>query len=543
MSLDYHKVKTKDKGSGESSLGFFADIFALMSFVFLFMFIVSNFSLTLEKVGSNLKAKQLSGEYKENLDIVVKDYENKLRAYQLKKDAYLNDNPKEMEYYQKIQNKLYALDEQQQKKIDHQNEILKQMMQKQQDINSFNNLMKDIIDSKMVAAQNVIEVEKESKLQNEKRKKAEYLLQDYKSKYKNKLNQEMLDKKIALEQKYQKKIDAETELMRKEHIDRIYREVNSLEKESDSQKSGLKAEFERLSKNMQESKKKLIAKCDDRIKREVDEEKKKRLDDIRFMRKKYNESKGEWKKQCKTIIKREREDHNNEKSEIENQYERRLAMKDDVYEGQEIDPTSKKSKKDRRALLDRSVISDRAMKLMAKKLNHRFEKEKLPAQYDETNGEVHVEFPGIYFEINDYKLKRNMKDTLKRVVPVFAEAFFGDEKIRDRVASIEILGFASPVYKSKYVKTDIKKSEGREAVNYNMDLSLWRAQSVYRYIFNPDQLRYKYQADMLKYTKVAGRSYMRARMRRIRESRKGEICEQYDCEEWQKIIIKVNFKE
>ena len=227
MSLDYHKIKAKDKGSGESSLGFFADIFALMSFVFLFMFIISNFSLTLEKVGANLKAKQLSGEYRENLDKVVKDYENKLRAYELKRDAYLKDNPKEMEYYQKIQNKLYALEEQQQKKIDHQNEVLQQMVQKQEDINSFNNLMKDIVDSKMVAAQSVIEVEKENKLQNERRRKAEYQLQNYRSNYTNKLNQEVLDKKIALEQKYQKKIDTETELLRKEHIDRILRSLGS----------------------------------------------------------------------------------------------------------------------------------------------------------------------------------------------------------------------------------------------------------------------------------------------------------------------------
>ena len=59
-----------------------------------------------------------------------------------------------------------------------------------------------------------------------------------------------------------------------------------------------------------------------------------------------------------------------------------------------------------------------------------------------------------------------------------------DKETADKVKSVELIGFASPTYRGKYVDPDSLRAGDREAANYNLDLSYYRARSIYEYIFD-----------------------------------------------------------
>jgi hypothetical protein len=138
-----------------------------------------------------------------------------------------------------------------------------------------------------------------------------------------------------------------------------------------------------------------------------------------------------------------------------------------------------------------------------------------------------------------------MEETLNQFMPIYTKSLFKDERIANKINSVEIVGFASPTYRGKYIDPKSLSVNDRAAVNYNMDLSYNRAKSIFNHIFDKRKMEYKYQKKLLPLVKVSGRSFLSEDIKG-RDLASGisqkEFCNQYDCKKAQRVIIKFNLK-
>jgi len=190
---------------------------------------------------------------------------------------------------------------------------------------------------------------------------------------------------------------------------------------------------------------------------------------------------------------------------------------------------------------------DEHRKRIIGKLSDGFKRAGVDARIDPKTGEVTINFGEEYFDYGSSQIKGGMKSILEKAVPVYAKSILDDSEIADKISSVEIIGFASPTYKGKYINPKELNSEARRAVNYNMDLSYKRAKSIFEYAFDPKAMKYEHQNNLLSLTKVTGIGYLRAQgadsSPKDSNLSDAEYCEKYDCTKSQKVLIKFNFKE
>jgi hypothetical protein len=136
-----------------------------------------------------------------------------------------------------------------------------------------------------------------------------------------------------------------------------------------------------------------------------------------------------------------------------------------------------------------------------------------------------------------------MMDVLKKFVPKYSESLFKDKKISEKITSVEIVGFASPTYKGKYIDPLSLSPEDQKAAKYNLDLSINRARSIFEYMFDTKKITYNNQQQLLSLVKVSGRSFFsegRAPAGVTPGMDQKKFCSMVDCKQAQKVIIKFN---
>jgi chromosome segregation ATPase len=184
-----------------------------------------------------------------------------------------------------------------------------------------------------------------------------------------------------------------------------------------------------------------------------------------------------------------------------------------------------------------------ARKNLARDIKNALSKAGLKADVDARTGDVVMTFGDEYFDTGRADLKDGMRSMLKNFMPVYAESLFKNRNIAEKIKSVEVVGFASPTYRGKFVDPSSLDVKDREAVNYNLDLSYNRAKEIFSFIFDTDNLRYKYQEKLLPLVKVTGRSFL-AEGIEGRNAQTGmpvsEYCKKYDCQKDQKVIIRFN---
>jgi len=182
-------------------------------------------------------------------------------------------------------------------------------------------------------------------------------------------------------------------------------------------------------------------------------------------------------------------------------------------------------------------------KTIISNLKNNFENHNINAEIDEDSGEVILPFKKTYFDFDSAKLKKNMAVYLRKIIPVYAQSIFGEDDIYKFIQSIEVVGFASPIYKGKYVNPHSLSDEARDALNYNMDLSYRRAHSIFRYILDTRNMNYKKQKDLMMYLKVTGRSYLESSPEKIlakNDIAMDDFCSRNNCEKYQRAVIRFN---
>ncbi len=182
-----------------------------------------------------------------------------------------------------------------------------------------------------------------------------------------------------------------------------------------------------------------------------------------------------------------------------------------------------------------------AKKKLANNIKNAFASKGISAQVDERSGDVLLSFGEEYFDTGRAILKPGMKKVLEKTVPEYSKSLFQNREVASKISNIEIIGFASPTYKGKFIDPTKLSAEDRGAVNYNLDLSYQRARSIFDHVYS--QMTFEHKKEMLPLIKVAGRSFLSNKDRNVATSGTEDFCVKNDCSKLQKVIIKFNLKD
>ncbi|RYZ85169.1 MAG: microtubule-binding protein, partial [Proteobacteria bacterium] len=83
--------------------------------------------------------------------------------------------------------------------------------------------------------------------------------------------------------------------------------------------------------------------------------------------------------------------------------------------------------------------------------------------------------------------------------------------------------------------------EDKKAVKYNMDLSYRRANAIFGYVLDDNNLQFGHQKELVSLMKVSGRSFlevMKVNNRGVANA--NDFCKQNDCKKAQRVIIRFN---
>jgi myosin heavy subunit len=133
-------------------------------------------------------------------------------------------------------------------------------------------------------------------------------------------------------------------------------------------------------------------------------------------------------------------------------------------------------------LADAQARADARAKL-SREIAAALKKAGVEADVNPNTGDVVVSFGKDYFDSGSSNLKPTMADVLKKFIPKYSESLFKDPKIASKITSVDIIGFASPTYKGKYIDPQSLDSEDQNAAKYNLDLSYNRARAIFDYMF------------------------------------------------------------
>ena len=183
-----------------------------------------------------------------------------------------------------------------------------------------------------------------------------------------------------------------------------------------------------------------------------------------------------------------------------------------------------------------------AKKKLISDMKENLRKAGLKADVDGKTGDVIIQFGEEYFDTGKANLKPGMESVLKKLMPAYSKTLFSDPKTAEKISSVEIIGFASPTYKGKYVNPVSLAADNKEAVNYNLDLSYYRARSIFDYIFDTNKMKYQNQKKLLPMVKVTGRSFLAegADSRELSSMSHTDYCKKFDCKKSQRVVIKFN---
>ncbi|QDK37075.1 microtubule-binding protein [Bdellovibrio sp. NC01] len=180
-----------------------------------------------------------------------------------------------------------------------------------------------------------------------------------------------------------------------------------------------------------------------------------------------------------------------------------------------------------------------ARKSVAGEIQKGFAKAGIKADIDMQTGDVILDFGQAYFESDSDRLKTEMKGVLEKAMPIYSRSLFGNPKVSEKISAVEIIGFASPTYQGRYVDPHSNKPEDKQALKYNMDLSYRRANAIFSYMLDEQNLKFEHQHDLLARMKVSGRSFlevMKVQNRNVATA--AEFCKQNDCKKAQRVIIR-----
>jgi chromosome segregation ATPase len=186
-----------------------------------------------------------------------------------------------------------------------------------------------------------------------------------------------------------------------------------------------------------------------------------------------------------------------------------------------------------------------ARKKLAAQIKNNFAAAGVKADVDLRTGDVLLSFGNNYFDSDRAVLKPEMVSILQKTIPAYSKSLFQDPKVAEKIQNVEIVGFASPTYKGRFIDPTSLDPKDKEAMNHNLDLSLSRAKSIFNAVFDQNKMTFDHQKRLLPLVKVTGRGFLAnpAANRSLANESAKSFCEKNDCAKLQTVIIKFNLKD
>ena len=479
MAFDYEKINQNEESNFWAS---YSDLFMMMSVLFLMLYVIAQLrggAYSIQKQKEHVVLRQ-----------EVEDLREQLRVYNALKQDHLKNaaNETEKQMYAQLMDKLSLLKEETSNEKDDLRKQATENEKKEEALNHYQQMIRNIINTNMLAKSRIarrddIIKSKESEIKSKKSSIAK------------------LSKELNEEQKKIQQIN--------QSLNVKISELQEAHQRNQITKKSMDSEIQRLQK---QSQKKLA---------QLSEKEKALNSQLNSVRSQLSSTSSELG-QTRAVVA---------------QKEQLLAEKDQNLSKASAEIAS--AKKD----LQKSQAMANARKNLAQRIRGNFQKAGIKANVDEETGEVTINFGEEYFDTGKAELKGGMKEILKKSVPVYAESLFKDPEVMKKISAVEIIGFASPTFKGKYVDPKSLSRDAQKAVSYNLDLSYKRARSIFTYIFDTDKMKYEHQKQLLPMVKVTGRSFLTEGLK-DRNLASGvsqkEFCEKYDCFKAQKVIIRFN---
>lgn len=578
MGFDYDQLKSNE-GSDGSFWASYSDLFMVLSLVFLLLYVTAGLRAGTNSIQQYMEYQQLK---KENAD-----YKEQIKAYNTLKDDYLAQgaSQSEAQTYEKLMEKLSLLKEEAKNEKDELRKAAQENAEKEQALNQYQQIVRNIINTNMLSAARmkrknkvITKIDKSLEEKKEEVKQLNKVVAQKQNEIENKEAQ-IEDAKKAIENKVaqlkkafeDKKI---TQAMMNAKLKKIQlkaaKKISALENQSQEVQQELQSAMSSLNQAQEEieSKDQTIASQSGKISdlQAQRKETEKQIEDLRgnFMeeRKKQQKAFNDQLKHAKMSA-RERDkkirDFRNKLAEQRNELDGKIAGLQGELENKEnalaqaqgqaqaasdkareLAGTNAKLSKD----LKKAKAALEAKKKLVGKIAKNLNKAGVKANVDQKTGDVVLSFGDEYFETGKADLKSNMKTILKKFMPVYSKSLLSDKETAEKIRSVEVVGFASPTYKGKYVDPVSLEASNRSAASYNLDLSYYRAKSIFDYIFDTKEMTYQYQKELLPLVKVVGRSYFAEGADRAVASKmsRREYCAKYDCKKAQRVIIKFDLE-
>ncbi|MDD0852219.1 hypothetical protein HBN50_03880 [Halobacteriovorax sp. GB3] len=546
----------------QKALSSYSDLFVAISFVFLFLFIVANIQNSLHQIMGSIQREQekelqkkevanLEAKQQKQLTELIQKYERIIATYQTEKEDYINNraSKSELAVYQQALSKLKLIEQEKKQKKEEYEKLSKSFATKEAEYQNFAETLNSIINANMAIkgqiAKTVHEKEKLEKNLNQykqsfKKKTLAEFDQDYKTRVadiEKKLNAKFNQETENVKKQFKKRLKTSLSKVKSDHVKEISLIQNKIKKEKQKivasytdQLSSLEAEKIKLKKSFE---------------KQVNSIKNQNERKIASLESEHLE---EYEKQVQ-MTNSEKEKIANLEKEFEQRFEELKGQKEALKKKQEflVAKNDQQAKEFHEALEFSKVDQKKAIQDISKVLSDAFKANNIDAIVDGKTGEVSLNFDEAYFEMGSHKLNKAMKDKISKVIPTYARALFDNPAIITRIGNFEIVGFSSPVFGKKFVNPKELSAKNYWPLNYNMDLSYKRARSVFKYVFNPYEVKdFDKKQEMFQMTKVSGRSYLEGRVPAQLSKKKKlswkKYCEKYNCKGQQKVVIKFNLK-
>ena len=481
MSFDYNKAK--NHGSGDSFWTSYSDLFLGLSAIFLLLYVVSSL-----RTGTDTIQQQVENQ---KLSMKVQDLENQLKMYDSIKKDYLEKSasPDEAAEYRELMDKLTLLQEEAK---DEKEKLSRQALEnesKEKALSKYQQMVRNIINANKMA---------KTKIAN---------------------REDVIDEQdVEIAEKSTQLKDLEKEIAKKERlISEGERKINQVNKDLEKQV----AQLDRARKQNKITAKKYAQQL-----AKIRDEKEGQIDLLRDANEKYAKELSQTQGQIASLGS-ELDKASSELSKTSSE----LSKTKGALAAKAGEAASLKGE------LSKAKAEIEARQKIAKDIKKRFAADGIKADIDLKTGDVVLDFDDNYFDTGSADLKPEMKDILAKAMPSYSRALFGDPNVAKQITSVEIVGFASPTYKGKYVDPNSTRPEDRQAIKYNMDLSYKRAKTIFSYVLDDNINSFEHHQDLVPLMKVSGRSFLEA-SNVNRNVASENFCKVNDCKKAQRVIIR-----
>lgn len=493
--MNFGHGKKRRHVSEDSMWTSYSDLFLGLSVIFLLLYVTASIRQGTDGVQQFIENKQLA---KNNEDL-----KQQLKVYEALKQNYMETaaQQNEKDTYDMLMSKLTLLQEEAKDEKDKLREQAQENEQKEKALNQYQQIVRNIINANMLAKARI------------------------------KTRDTLITKKEdVIEGQSQEITDLESQVAQKRNeIAQGEKKITSLENAMEAKMNELKASY-----RAKEISEKRFKEKQEKLQKEAGAQ-------IAALRAKTEEAQQEMGKLAGELQQTERQlaQAGQEKQALSENLE---ATQGQLGEAKGALGKAKEELGKTKGELAAAQENLNARKKLAAAIKGKFAAGGVQADVDGKTGDVLLSFEGEYFNTGDAKLKPGMKKVLERAMPAYAQSLFEDPKIAEKIENVEVVGFASPTYKGKYIDPSKLGTKEREAVNYNLDLSYKRARSIFDHVYS--QMSFSHKQRLLPLVKVTGKSFLGDKGDRgVANDGSPDTCKKIDCAKKQTVIIRFKLKD